>query len=160
VGDINYIYTLCDDLCYLTSVMDLHTKKIVGYSFSRTMTTELIIKALENAYHTQKPDDALIFHSDLGTQYTSNEFSQAIDVFNMAHSFSYKGNAYDDACIESVRAILKKEEVGLVRYIDFGSAKVAIFQDIEDCDNDKRIHSRTDYKTPPEMKDIALDQSV
>jgi len=52
--------------------MDLHTKKIVGHSFSHKMTADLVIKALENAYHTQKPDDGLIFHSDLSTQYTSD----------------------------------------------------------------------------------------
>ena len=92
VGDITYIHTLRDGLCYFASVMDLHTKKIVGYSFSRTMTTELITNALENAYHTQKPADGLIFHSNLGTQYTSDEFKQVIDKFNMTHSFSYKGS--------------------------------------------------------------------
>src|SRR5690625_3386803 len=89
VGDITYIHTLRDGWCYLASVMDLHTKKIVGYSLSRTMTTDLITKALENAYHTQKPDDRLVFHSDLGTQYTSDEFRQTIETFNITHSFSY-----------------------------------------------------------------------
>src|SRR5699024_482791 len=124
VGDITYIHTLRDGWCYLASVMDLHTKKIVGYSFSRTMTTELITKALENAYDMQKPDNGLIFHSDLGTQYTSDEFSQTIKAFNMTHSFSYKGSPYDNACIESFHAILKKEEVNHVRYLDFESAQL------------------------------------
>lgn len=85
--------------------MDLHTKKIVGYSFSRTMTTELIIQALENACYTQKPSEGLIFHSDLGTLYTSDEFTKTIERFNMTHSFSYKGSPW----IESFHAILKKE---------------------------------------------------
>src|SRR5699024_12390572 len=87
-------------------VMDLHTKKIVGYSFSRTMTTDLFIRALENAYQAQKPDEGLIFHSDLGTQYTSTDFAKVIKKFNMTHSFSYKGSPYDNACIESFHAIL------------------------------------------------------
>src|SRR5690625_4346420 len=100
-------------------VMDLHTKKIVGYSFSKTMTTELIIHALENAYRTQKPDKGLIFHSDLGTQYTSDTFAETIKTFNMTHSFSYKGSPYDNACIESFHAILKKEEVNHVQYFDY-----------------------------------------
>lgn len=111
--------------------MDLHTKKIVGYSFSRTMTTELIIKALENAYYTQKPGEGLIFHSDLGTQYTSDEFAKAIKKFKMTHSFSYKGSPYDNACMESFHAILKKEEVNHVQYIDAKSAELALFQYIE-----------------------------
>jgi len=72
VGDITYIHTLKHGWCYLASVMDLHTKKIVGYSFGRSMSTELIIKALKHAYHTQQPGEGLVFHSDLGTQYTSD----------------------------------------------------------------------------------------
>ncbi|WP_085994185.1 DDE-type integrase/transposase/recombinase [Oceanobacillus senegalensis] len=67
-GDITYINTLKDGWCYLASVMDLHTKKMVGYSFSRFMTTDLISKALKNAYDTQQPEDGLVFHSDLGSQ--------------------------------------------------------------------------------------------
>src|SRR5690625_4286324 len=105
VGDITYIHTLRDGWCYLASVIDLHTKKIVGYSFSRTMTTDLIIKALENAYYAQKPDEGLIFHSDLGTQYTSTDFAKVIKKFKMTHSFSFKGSLYDNACIESFHAI-------------------------------------------------------
>lgn len=83
VGDITYIYTLKDGWCYLASVMDLHSKKIIGYSFGRSMTTELVTKALENA------------------------------------------------CIESFHAILKKEEVNHVQYLDFNSANMALFQFIE-----------------------------
>jgi len=67
VGDITYIYTLKHGWCYLASVMDLHTRKIVGFSFGCTMTIELIIKALKNAYYTQQPDKGLIFHSNLGS---------------------------------------------------------------------------------------------
>jgi len=68
------------------------------------MTTELIIKALNNAYEAQRPGDDLIFHSDLGSQYTSEAFGQVIQSYNITHFFSYKG-------IESFHAILKKEEV-------------------------------------------------
>src|SRR5690625_2612574 len=154
VGDITYINTLKHGWCYLASVMDLHTKKVVGYSFARTMTTELIIKALENAYHTQKPSEGLIFHSDLGTQYTSDEFAAIIEKFKMTHSFSYKGSPYDNACIESFHAILKKEEVNHVQYIDDKSAELELFQYIEGWYNRKRIHGSLGYKTPQEMEEI------
>src|SRR5690625_7739467 len=96
-----------DGWCYLASVIDLHTKKIIGYSFSRTMTTELITKALENAYHTQKPDEGLIFHSDLDTHCTSDELANVIQKLNMTHSFIYKGNPYYNTCIESFHADLQ-----------------------------------------------------
>jgi len=133
--------------------MDLHSKKIVGYSFSCTMTIELIKRALENAYCIQKPDEGLIFHSDLGTRYTSDEFAKTIERFNMTHSFSYKGSLCDNACIESFHAILKKEGVNYVRYLDYKSAKLALFKYIEGSYNLKRIHSGIGYKTPQKMED-------
>ncbi len=108
VGDITYIHTLGHGWCYLASVLDLHTKKVIGYSFSRSMTVDLVKKALENAYLTQKPDDGDIFHSDLGSQYTCDDFAEVIQNYKMTHSFSRKGSPYDNACIESFHAILKK----------------------------------------------------
>ena len=68
VGDITYIHTLRDGWCYLASVLDLHTKKVIGYAFSRSMTNELVEKALEDAYISQQPKAGVIFHSDLGSQ--------------------------------------------------------------------------------------------
>lgn len=152
VGDITYINTLKDGWCYLASVMDLHTKKIVGFSFSRTMTTDLITKALENAYDSQNPSDGVVFHSDLGSQYTSDDFAKKIQTYKMTHSFSHKGSPYDNACIESFHAILKKEEVNHVKYLDFDSAKIALFKYIEGWYNRKRIHGSIGYKTPQELE--------
>lgn len=156
VGDITYIHTLQHGWCYLASVMDLHTKKIVGFSFDRMMTTELVIKALQNAYHTQQPAKGLIFHSDLGSQYTSDAFQKVIDRYGMTQSFSYKGSPYDNACIESFHAILKKEEVNHVRYIDEKSARMSLFQYIEGWYNRKRIHSSIGYKTPQQMEEQCI----
>nr|WP_144922645.1 IS3 family transposase [Paenibacillus bovis] len=152
VGDITYIHTLKDGWCYLASVLDLHSKKVIGYSFSRSMTTELIEKALENAYITQNPNEGVIFHSDLGSQYTSDDFAKKIQSYHMTHSFSYKGSPYDNACIESFHAILKKEEVNHVQYIDFETARIALFEYIEGWYNRKRIHGRLGYKTPQEVE--------
>jgi len=115
------------------------------------MTTELITKAFENAYHTQQPGKGLIFHSDLGTQYTSDEFTNVIDTYNMIHSFIYKGSPYDNACIESFHATLKKEEVN---HIQYKSTKSPLFQYIEGWYNRKRIHRSIDYKTPQEMEKL------
>nr|WP_157065250.1 IS3 family transposase [Amphibacillus sediminis] len=154
VGDITYIHTLKHGWCYLASVLDLHTRKIVGYSFGRTMTTDLISTALQNANETQQPKEGLIFHSDLGSQYTSDEFANLIETFNMTHSFSYKGSPYDNACIESFHAILKKEEVNHVQYLDEYSAKIALFQYIEGWYNRKRIHGSINYMTPQEAENF------
>src|SRR5690625_4830539 len=134
--------------------MDLHTNKIVGYSFGRTMTTELIIKALENTNRTQQPGKDLVSHSYLGTQYTSDEFANVIDTYNMIHSFSYKGTPYDNACIKYFHATLKKEEVNHIQYIHYKSTKSALFQYIEGWYNRKRIHRSIDYKTPQGMEKL------
>lgn len=153
VGDITYIHTLKDGWCYLASVMDLHSRKIVGYSFSRTMTTDLVVKALNNAYETQNPDEGLILHTDLGSQYTSEEFEKCVQSKGIKHSFSHKGCPYDNACIESFHAILKKEEIHHVIYMDYQSAKISLFQYIEGWYNRKRIHGSIGYITPQELED-------
>src|SRR6185437_8574058 len=99
VGDITYIHTLRDGWCYLASVLDLHSKKVVGHSFSKTMTVDLVLNAFSNAINVQQPGEGLIFHTDLGTQYTSDVFAKAIDDAKFVHSFSRKGCPYDNACI-------------------------------------------------------------
>ncbi|MBG9983255.1 IS3 family transposase [Aerococcaceae bacterium DSM 111020] len=159
VGDITYIHTLRHGWCYLASVLDLHTKKVIGHSFSRSMTKELVKNALENAYVAQKPDDGVIFHSDLGSQYTSDDFAEVIKKYKMTHSFSRKGSPYDNACIESFHATLKKEEVNHVQYLDFNSAKVELFKYIEGWYNRKRIHGSIGFLTPQEMEDLILNQA-
>jgi putative transposase len=152
VADITYINTLKDGWCYLAFVLDLHSKKIVGYSFSRTMTADLVIKALDNAYSTQNSDDRLILHTDLGSQYTSEEFTNHVLSKGIKQSFSQKGCPYDNACIESFHAILKKEEIHHVRYLDFNSANISLFQYIEGWYNRKRIHGSLGYNTPQEIE--------
>ena len=151
--DITYIYTLRNGWCYLASVLDLCTKKIIGYSFSRTMDTEMAIKALDNAVKAQKPNSKVTLHSDLGSQYTSSKFKKYVEDNNIIHSFSGKGNPYDNACIESFHASLKKEEVNLVTYYDFDVARLAIFEYIESWYNRKRIHSSIGYLTPQAYED-------
>lgn len=153
VADITYIHTVRDGWCYLASVMDLHSKKIVGFSFSRSMTTDLVMTALGNAYFTQKPAKGLLLHTDLGSQYTSSVFMQYVQSRGIIQSFSQKGCPYDNDCIESFHAILKKEEVNHVQYQDYQTAKLAMFQFIEGWYNRKRIHSSLDYNTPQTVED-------
>ena len=156
VTDITYIHTVKDGWCYLASVMDLHSKKIIGHAISRTIDTELALQAVKNAILLQKPINPLILHSDLGSQYTSYEFGKYISESKiLTHSFSGKGCPYDNACIESFHASLKKEEVNLVKYYDFDTARLAIFKYIEAWYNRKRIHSSIGYITPQECEDLA-----
>ncbi len=152
VADITYIHTIKDGWCYLASILDLHTKKIVGYSFSKSMTASLVVKSLDNAVLAQSPSENLILHTDLGTQYTSDEFQQMIAKYKIVHSFSQKGCPYDNACIESFHATLKKEEVHHRKYVSFEDANKALFEYIEGWYNLKRIHSSIGYQTPQEFE--------
>ena len=117
--DIRYIHVLKEGWTYLASVMDLHTRKIIGYAYGTEMTAELAKKAVENACLNVPNTEGIILHSDLGTQYTSQLFENYIDEKNMIHSFSRKGNPYDNACIESFHSVLKKEEIYRHTYKDF-----------------------------------------
>ena len=114
--DITYIYTKKDGWTYLASVMDLHSKKILGYAYDVSMTAELAIKAVKNACLNVKDTDGILLHSDLGVQYTSHAFETYLKERGMLHSFSRKGTPYDNACIESFHSILKKEEVNQNEY--------------------------------------------
>lgn len=134
--------------CYLASILDLHTKKIVGYSFSKSMTTELVIPTLTNAINVQQPEEGLILHTDLCSQYTSEDFEKAVKAAKIEQSFSRKGCPYENACIESFHATLKNEEVYQTIYMDFEAARSALFQYIESWYNRKQIHGAIDYLTP------------
>lgn len=153
--DITYIHVLKEGWTYLASVMDLYSKKIIGYAYGKTMTAELAVKAIENACLNTENTKGIILHSDLGSQYTSQLFEHLVDKKELIHSFSRKGNPYDNACIESFHSILKKEEIYRNTYIDFKEAGKAIFEYIESWYNRKRIHSSINYMTPQAVEDAA-----
>jgi putative transposase len=155
-GDITYIYVSKEKWTYLASVMDLYSRKIIGYAYGKTMDTSLVIKAMENAYLNVKETKGIIFHSDLGSQYTSKEFNDLLEVKGIIHSYSNKANPYDNACIESFHSILKKEEVYIRKYKDFNEAKISLFEYIESFYNRKRIHSSLNYLTPQEVEDLCI----
>jgi len=148
VGDITYIYTKETGWTYLAIVMDLFDLKIIGWSYGLNMTAQLVIDAFINAKNNRKITEGMIFHSDLGSQYTSNEYEKLLFENGIKHSYSKKGYPYDNASMESFNAILKKEEVNVNTYITFKEARLAIFEFIESWYNNTRIHSSLDYKTP------------
>ena len=150
VGDITYIYTKETGWTYLAIVMDLFDLKVIGWSYGLNMTAELVISAFNKAKTIREITQGMIFHSDLGSQYTSNEFEKLLVGNNVKHSYSKKGYPYDNASMESFNAILKKEEVNVSTYETFNEAKLAIFEFIESWYNNTRIHSSIDYKTPNE----------
>ena len=153
--DITYIHTSKDGWTYLASVIDLHSKKILGYAYSRTMTAKLALQAVKHACLNAKDTKGIILHSDLGTQYTSTLFEEFLAKKEMLHSYSRKGNPYDNACMESFHSLLKKEEVHHQKYVDFKAAQRAIFEYIESWYNRKRIHSAINYTTPQEAHEAS-----
>ena len=150
VGDITYIYTKETGWTYLAIVMDLFDLKIVGWAYGRSMTDDLVIEAFKKALVNRGLDKDGIFHSDRGSQYTSNDFEQLLEELGIKHSYSKKGYPYDNASMESFNAILKKEEVNVNNYETFNEAKLAIFEFIESWYNNQRIHSTIGYITPNE----------
>lgn len=156
VTDITYIHVLNEGWTYLASVMDLYDRKIIGWSYGRNITAELATQAVKNACLNIPETKGIILHSDLGSQYTSDEFESYLTSKGMKHSFSRKGNPYDNACIESFHSVLKKEEVYTTTYHTFEEAKTALFEYIESFYNRKRRHSALDYKTPQEVENEAL----
>ena len=153
VGDITYIYTKETGWTYLAIVMDLFDLKIIGWSYGENMTAELVMSAFKKAKIARGVTKGMIFHSDLGSQYTSNEYENLLVENNVKHSYSKKGYPYDNASMESFNAILKKEEVNVNTYTTFKEAKLAIFEFIESWYNNTRIHSTLDYKTPNQKYD-------
>ncbi len=158
VGDITYIYTKEIGWTYLAAVMDLYDLKIIGYAYGKHMTAELVIQALNNAVCTRGIKEGLIFHSDLGSQYTSNSYEELLKTLNIKHSYSKKGYPYDNASMESFNAILKKEEVNQKSYVTFEETKLAIFEFIESWYNNKRIHSSLGYITPNEKERLYYEK--
>ena len=150
VGDITYIYTLETGWTYLAIVMDLFDLKVIGWTYGMHMTDELVIEAFKKAMTNRGLREDGNFHSDRGSQYTSNDFEGMLSNLKINHSYSKKGYPYDNASMESFNAILKKEEVNVNSYKTFEEAKLAIFEFIESWYNNARIHSTLGYITPNE----------
>lgn len=151
--DITYIPTHNDGWTYLASVLDLCTRKIIGWSYGKRATAELAVSALELALGNQGYPQGVIVHSDMGSQYTSELYCACIRQNNLIPSFSKKGCPYDNAMIESFHGILKREEVNLRHYKDAKTAKLALFDFIEGWYNRTRLHGSLGNMTPQEAEE-------
>lgn len=156
VTDITYIHVVNEGWTYLASVMDLYDRKIIGWAYGKNITDELATQDVKNACLNILDTTGIVLHSDLGSQYTSEEFEKYLQDQGMLHSFSRKGNPYDNTCIESFHSVLKKEEVYTTTYYTFEESKSALFEYIESFYNRKRRHNALNYKTPQQVEDEAL----
>lgn len=147
VADITYIRTF-EGWLYLAAVMDLFSRKIVGWSMSETIDTELTIAALKMAIYCRRPFNGLMHHSDRGVQYASYAYQGVLKDHHMICSMSRKGNCWDNAVMESFFSTLKTECVDDKIYLSRTQAKREIFEFIEIDYNRKRRHSTIGSMTP------------
>jgi putative transposase len=147
VSDITYIWTE-EGWLYLCVIIDLFSRKAVGWSMSENIDTKLILEALKMAVIMRHPPKGLMFHSDRGVQYTSHDFRKALKRYKMIQSMSRKGNCWDNACAESFFSTLKEEEVFCNRYATRREARNALFQYIAVFYNRERVHSSLDNVSP------------
>ena len=153
-SDISYVATQ-EGFLYLATYLDLFTRKVVGFSTSESMKTELILDALEMALGRQEliQEDIPVVHSDRGVQYASEKYRETIDSIGLKASMSRKGNCWDNAFAESFFATLKKELVYRENYQTKEDAKKSIFEYIEVWYNRARIHSSIGYMSPVQYEE-------
>lgn len=140
VSDITYIWTR-EGWLYLAVIIDLFSRRVVGWATSKRINTALIIEALHMAYWRRKPEKGLIFHTDRGSQYCSRAFQQRLKTYGMLSSMSRKGDCWDNAVAESFFATLKKEKIRGLMLITREHARSVLFRYIEIFYNGKRFHS-------------------
>jgi putative transposase len=145
--DITYVPTK-EGWLYLAGVMDLFSRKIVGWSMADHMKTELVSDALQMALQRRQPHEDLLHHSDRGVQYASDEYQKVLAEKKIAVSMSGKGDCWDNAVMESFWATLKTELVYLEEYPTRQAARGSIFEYIETFYNRKRLHSSLGYVSP------------
>lgn len=149
--DITYIWVK-DRWLYLATVMDLHSRYIVGWALDRSMTEQLITDALSMAYGRRKVTPGLIVHSDRGVQYRSTGYQDFLRSKQCVPSMSRKGNCWDNAPMESFFSRLKVELIYAELFESIAAAKSAIFEYIEVFYNRKRRHSALGYLSPVEYE--------
>lgn len=144
--DITYIWTYQDGFVYLTSIMDLYSRKIIAWVLTRDMTAESVLEVIKIAKKRRKVDNPLIIHSDRGRQFTSSLYKELTE--KMTKSYSEKGTPWDNACIESFHSLIKREWLNKYRIWDYDQAKRLIFEYIEAFYNTVRIHGHCEYTSP------------
>ena len=144
---------------YIAIIMDLFSRKIIAYKSSTSCSTRLITRAFKQAYTERKPAKGLIFHSDRGSQYTSQAFQQLLYSCDAEQSFSKSGRPHDNAVAEAFFASLKREELYRRNYRSVAEFKQGVDNYITFY-NTKRPHRALNYKCPDEVEKVAVVQSV
>lgn len=149
--DITYIWTH-DCFVYLTSIMDLYTRKIIAWTLSDTMEVSCVIDTIRKAKAHRSTDLPLIIHSDRDSQYVSQMYRNA--TVGMQRSYSHTGYPYDNACIGAFHSLIKREWLNRFQILDYDHAYRLVFEYIETFYNTVRIHSHCDYMSPNDFEKL------
>ncbi len=151
VTDITYIRTH-EGWLYLAVVLDLFSRKIVGWAMQSTMHTDLVLQALMMAVWRRKPPAGLLVHSDQGTQFTGHDWQDFLKAHGLVSSMSRRGNCHDNAVAESFFQLLKRERIKRRIYVTREQAKSDVFNYIEMFYNTRRQHGHNDGLSPVEFE--------
>ena len=150
-SDITYIWTI-DGFVYLTSMMDLFSRKIIAWTLSDTLDVSCVIETIKKAKARRNTDLPLIIHSDRGSQYVSRAYQEATT--KMQRSYSKKAFPWDNACIESFHALIKREWLNRFKIRNYHQAYRLVFEYIEAFYNTKRIHSHCNFMSPDDFEKL------
>ena len=156
VGDITYLET-ADGFEYLATVIDLYSRRVVGWALASTLETTIVMNALDMALRQRRPPAGLIFHSDRGCQYTSHAFRERLRLASIQQSMSRSGCCYDNAVEESFFHSLKVEWLHGADLRDRVTIRSVVFQYIEGYYNRSRRHSSIGYQSPADFERLAED---
>jgi len=151
VTDITYIRTQ-EGFAYLAVVIDLYSRRVVGWSMQNRQTTDLVLQALLMAVWRRKPKGKVLIHSDQGSQFTSMDWTSFLKAHNLEHSMSRRGNCHDNAVVESFFNLLKRERVRRRTYRSRDEARQDVFDYIEMFYNPIRKHVRNGMLSPVEFE--------
>ncbi len=150
-ADITYVPT-AEGWLYLAAVVDLCSRKVVGWGMAEHVRTDLVADALKMAIARRRPGRGLLHHSDRGSQYASEDYRHLLSRHGIACSMSGRGDCWDNAAMESFFATLKTELVNHERYETREEARASVFEYIEVFYNRKRLHSSLGYLSPEQFE--------
>lgn len=154
VADVTYIPTR-EGWLYLATVLDLYSRKIVGWSMSSRLLSELVQKALQNAIDARQPAPGLLVHSDRGKEYYAAEYQQLLSKYGLICSMSRRGECHDNAVMESFFHSMKVEDIHACDFRTRAEARARLFDYIEVFYNRQRLHSSIGYESPIEYEKVA-----
>jgi transposase InsO family protein len=151
VADITYISTW-EEWAYVAGILDLYSRKVVGWSVSQRIDTALVTAALDMALKHRQPPEGLVFHTDRGVQYASADYRAALATARLVPSMSRKGNCYDNATMEAFWSTLKLELIYRQEFAGSTQLRPALFDYIEVFYNRQRLHSALGYRSPADFE--------